>query len=508
MKPGPFIAPIHCESRPDGSAAGYIYILTYRLGAPSLEEREPAGAEGLAASKSRPIAFNPCVMSVRLASCRSVVALALAAAGTAGALADDDEFELPPIEYSMSQPENVVSKLQKRLDGGEAILSFDKRLGHLTSLLDALKAPVDSQVLVFSKTSMQRSHISPRTPRAIYFNDDVYVGYCQGGEVIEVAAADPKLGTVFYTASQHPETLPILTRQTKSCLQCHGMSQVQNIPGLVARSLYVDASGGPLLSEGSRYVDQTTPLKDRWGGWYVTGMHGSQTHLGNLVLRKTGHQPYDNATGMNVTDLADRIRVQDYLSPHSDIVALMVLEHQLLMHNLITKANFEARRALYYQADLNRALGEPVDTRLESTTRRIVHVGEKLVEGLLFANEAPITDGIRGTSTFAENFAKRGPCDERGRSLRDFDLHTRMFKYPCSYLIYSDAFGSSPDAMKSYVLWRLKQVLGGEDSSGNFTHLTAQERIAILEILKATKPDLWNAMQRSTGEEFKAASRD
>jgi hypothetical protein len=406
----------------------------------------------------------------------------------------EDEFELPPIEYSKSTPENAVSRLQSRLDAGDEHLTYDGQRGYLPALLDALRIPVESQMLVFSKTSMQRSRISPRTPRAIYFNDEAYVGYCHAGEVIEVAAADPQLGAVFYTLEQQEAARPVLKRQTHACMQCHSSTQVEGIPGILARSVLVGASGLPILSEGSHRVDHTTPLKDRWGGWYVTGTHGDQPHLGNFIVRdQEAARPFRNDEGLNVTDLSDRLRLDNYLTPHSDLVALMVLEHQLLVHNAITKANFETRRALYYEAELNRALGEPASNRLESTTRRIANVGDKLVEALLFSEETKLTGPIAGTSTFAEEFSQQGLRDGEGRSLRDFDLQTRMFKYPCSYLIYSAAFDGLPEAVKSYVATRLRNVLLGSDRDEAFWHLSAEDRRAILEILNDTKPHLLKA---------------
>jgi hypothetical protein len=423
----------------------------------------------------------------------TVSVLAAAWSIVASACWADDEFELAPIEYSKSRPANDVSALQSQLDSGEQKLQHDKRWGYLPALLDALKIPADSQMLVFSKTSMQRSRISPRTPRALYFNDDVYVGYCQNGNVIELSAADPKLGMVFYTLEQQEAARPALTRQTQSCLQCHATSSVDGIPGLLARSLFVGPSGLPMLSEGSHRVDHTTPMKDRWGGWYVTGEHGDQPHLGNLVVRdRDAIHPVKNDQGHNVVDLSDRLRVENYLTPHSDIVALMVFEHQVLVHNLLTKANFETRRALHYQAELNRALGEPETNQLESTTRRIQNAGDQLVEALLFSEEAEIKAPIKGTSAFTKLFSESGPRDSQGRSLRDFDLRTRLFRYPCSYLIYSSAFDALPPEMKTYVAARLRGVLTGEVRDEAFYHLAAADRQAILEILTETKPDLWS----------------
>ena len=402
-----------------------------------------------------------------------------------------DEIDQPPIQYGTSKPDNRVSRLQKRLDSGELRLAFDKDKGYLSDLLRALDVPIQSQMLVFSKTSMQRQRISPRKPRAIYFSDDVYVGFCQQGEVLEIAAADPQLGAVFYTLDQKQAESPRLLRQTDNCLICHSSSRTEGLPGYVVRSLYVGRSGQPILSAGGYAVDQTTPLEQRWGGWYVTGQHGSQTHMGNLVIPGAGDpRKVDNSQGQNVTDLGDHFDVDQYLSPHSDIVALMVLEHQTLVHNRLAKANFETRRALYYEKGMNEAFGETEDNRLESTTRRIQAAGDALVEAILMVDEAKLSAPIIGTSEYAEKFSQAGPRDARGRSLRELDLQRRLFKYPCSYLIYSEVFDGLPQEMHDYVWQRLWNVLSKGEDAAKFAHLSSEDRQAIVEILRETKPEL------------------
>lgn len=412
-----------------------------------------------------------------------------------------DEYERPPIEYSRTLPDNVVSRLQSKLVNRQITLAFDQAHGYLPAFLRALRVPVESQMLVFSKTSMQRARIAPKTPRAIYFNDDVYVGFCQTGEVLEVSVADPTLGAVFYTFDQAHSTAPTLTRQTSACLQCHSSSNSGDVPSHVVRSVFTDPSGLPILTEGSFRVDHTTPLKDRWGGWYVTGTHGDQAHLGNLIVRENPlPRPVQNPNGHNVTDLSKRLPVARYLTPHSDIVALMVFEHQTMVHNLITRANFTTRQALHYEKVVNHALGEPADHRLESTTQRITNAGDQLVRGLLCVDEAPLTEPIQGTSDFAKQFARSGPRTSQGRSLRDLDLKTRLFQYPCSYLIYSAAFDGLPREMKCYVAGRLRQILTKNrtvasdfhrsSDDQDFSHLSAADRQLIWEILSSTKPEL------------------
>ncbi len=402
-----------------------------------------------------------------------------------------DDFDREPINYATSQPQDCISKLQKRLDQGTATLQHEESRGYLQSVLQELQVPVSSQMLVFSKTSLQRHRIAPETPRALYFNDEVYVGICQDGEVLEISAVDPRLGMVFYTLDQAAAEKPKFTRQTDSCLLCHGSSQAHGIPGNLVRSVYPDAGGFPILSSGSFRIDQTSPLEKRWGGWYVTGEHGSHKHLGNLIIHgKKEPEEIDNSQGHNVTDLSSRLNLANYLTPHSDIVALMVLEHQAMAHNLLIQANFSTRQALHYEETLNRELKEPAGHRWASTLSRIRSVGDPLVKYLLFSEEAKLQAPIQGTSGFSEQFSRQGPRDSQGRSLRDFDLRTRMFKYPCSYLIYSPSFDALPCEVRDYVLQRIWNVLDGQDASPDFAHLTAADRAAIREILLATKPGL------------------
>ncbi len=415
----------------------------------------------------------------------------------------EDEYDRAPILYSQSEPDNQVSRLFDKIAGGTKELPYEDRTGYLRGLLAALDVPESSQMLVFSKTSFQRDRISPRTPRALYFNDEVYVGMCQNGDVLEISAVDPKLGAVFYTLAQQAGERPALRRQSDNCLICHGSSQTKNIPGHVVRSVLTDQSGLPLLSAGSYRIDHTSPLAQRWGGWYVSGTHGPQKHLGNLIIPGRSAPPeVDNAAGLNQTSLEGRFDTGAYLTPHSDIVALMVLEHQTGAHNHLTRASFQTRQAVHYQAALNRDLGEPADHVWDSTQSRIKSGCEPLVEYLLMSGEAALTGKIAGTTTFAAEFAERGPRDRAGRSLRDFDLERRLFKYPCSYLIYSPSFSELPQEARDYVLRRLWEVLTGIDQSQPFAHLTADDRAAVLAILRDTLPNLpdyWQAVGEARG---------
>ena len=416
----------------------------------------------------------------------AVLALALACGGASG-----QDFEREPINYATATPDNRVSQLQARLDDGTAQLKYDDRVGYLKAVLDGLQVPVSSQTLVFSKTSLQRHKIAPRTPRALYFSDDMYVGFCQNGDVVELSAVDPQLGAVFYTLDQEPAEKPRFTRQVDNCLLCHGSSHTRGVPGHFIRSVYVDGVGFPVLSMGTHRIDHTSPISKRWGGWYVTGTHGEQAHLGNLIVNgKHDREPVENAAGQNVTDLSALFKTSAYLSPHSDLVALMVLEHQTEAHNLLTRASFQTRESLYSEERLNRELGEPDGHRWDSTTTRIRSACEALVKYLLFCDEAPLTGRLQGTTSFADDFQARGPRDPQGRSLRDFDLQRRLFKHPCSHLIYSRSFDALPAEAQSLVYRRLWDVLSGADRGKDFAHLSDADRTAVREILSATKPGL------------------
>ncbi|MBL8822932.1 MAG: hypothetical protein JNJ77_10125 [Planctomycetia bacterium] len=406
------------------------------------------------------------------------------------------DIEREPINYSKATPDNLISRLQEKLEAGKARLKYDPEHGYLKELLREFSIPLSSQVLVFSKTSLQRSHISPKTPRAIYFNDDIYLGYCMNGSVMEISVADSKLGTVFYTIDQEQQSKPVIKRQTDSCLVCHASSYNHGLPGHLVRSVYPDSTGEPLLASGSYRTDHTSAFAERWGGWYVSGTHGKQEHMGNQIFSKrknesSGNQP----ASQNLNDLSRFFTASMYPSPHSDIVALMVLEHQTMVHNRITRALLETRMAQHYQDDLNKALQEKPGTVFDSTKRRIENLADELLKCMLLSDETKLTNPITGTTSFAKEFTENGPRDSKGRSLRDLDLQTRLFKYPCSYLIYSKSFDALPPAVLDVFYQKLFKVLTGKDQSPHFSQLSARDRQAILEILIQTKsslPGYWN----------------
>ncbi|WP_345686940.1 hypothetical protein [Novipirellula caenicola] len=406
----------------------------------------------------------------------------------ATARAQQDSFEGPPINYMTAATNDPVSDLAAKVEAGEVKLSFDPQHGYLKSVLEALDVPVSSQTLVFSKTSLQLRRISPQRPRALYFNDNVYVGWCQRGDVIEFAATDAKQGAMFYTLSQSEDAAPKFVRDRGQCLTCHASHRTQNVPGYLVRSVFADSGGQPILGSGTYNTDLTSPFAERWGGWYVTGTHGQMRHMGNITYEEDDTEG-DREAGANRESLEGIVSTTPYLSPHSDLVALMVLEHQTQMHNAIAAANYETREAIHQSYQMNEFLDRAPDYLSESAQRRIASSADRVVHHMLMCDEFALTSPVAGTSRFAEEFAARGIRDAKGRSLRDLDLNTRLFRYPCSYLIYSDAFDGLPDQVRRQIIARLTAILENGDDDAKFAHLTPPMRSEILAILRQTKPE-------------------
>ncbi|MDB3992554.1 hypothetical protein N9478_03555 [Gammaproteobacteria bacterium] len=392
------------------------------------------------------------------------------------ALLYDDEYEV--IEYGTSDLQDIVSRLQERIIAKEATLSFSTDRGYLDSVLQELNISSTSQILVFSKTSLQQPLISPETPRALYFNDEVYVGWVQGSGILEVASMDPDLGPVFFTLEQKETETPVFNREYELCLRCHDSLSLSGggTPRFIMSSNYTGILGQLVSHEGSVMTTSRTPIRSRWGGWFVSGLHGEQKHLGNVIIESAADLSDERlATSGNLFSIAEVSNLAPYISPFSDIVALMVIEHQIEVQNEIARVNFQSRTLL--------ADDKINDIELND---ELLSIAEGLIDSLFMTGQPEFLARINGTSGFSENFMSRGKKDSQGRSLRELDLSKSLFKYPFSYLIYSDAYASLPKKVREIIGQRIKEVLSPEYSGDFYPHISPSSKIIIAEILDDT----------------------
>jgi hypothetical protein len=389
------------------------------------------------------------------------------------------------IEYSKGPVTDAVAAATKKLQDGAVRLKFDGPGGYLRSALDALNIPVESQVAVFAQNSSQGPLIGMKNPRTLYFADAVTLGFVRGGKYLEVATHDPRQGVIFYTLDQTPTDVPQFKRDDQ-CLACHLSWSTRGVPGLFVLSMLTLPDDKNAYASGF-VSNHTTSFDTRWGGWYVTGNPGSIKHVANVAVSTTT-TPADAAV-RKLDSLDGQFDLTGFPTPYSDITALLVLEHQTHMTNLITRLGWEARLAAYEARPDAAPMPRPAATA-KGKTSRVEDAAADLVDYALFVYETPLPDKIRGSSGFAEKFAALGPADGKGRSLRQFDLERRMMRYPCSYMIYSDAFDALPAAARDQVYRRLWQVLSGQDKDARYAVLSAADRQAIVEILRDTKKDL------------------
>lgn len=390
---------------------------------------------------------------------------AAAAAGWPGAL-----HEHPAIQYFARPTTDRVASLGRALDAGTRTLARDPRTAYLRPVLDALGIPIESQLLVFSRTGIQRAHTSPRNPRALFFDRSVVVGYIPGAPMLEIAAHDPQQGVVFYTIDQNAAA-PSIRRQTM-CLTCHVSASTLEVPGVISRSNAVDDEGNLMPQLGSNDVTHETAHPDRWGGWFVTSEgvpapYNQRAHEGNITFSRRGN----TSSQVFIDWINSDATARGYLSDQSDIVSLLVFDHQMHAINLLTRLNWEFR------------VGDaPEVRRLEN----------ELADYLLFTGEVPPSVPLVALPGFAKHLESAAPKDHRGRSFGQLDLDRRLMRYPCSFMVYADAFVALPDAVRQQVYARILERLSTDDTRsvpGEQVRLTAEDRRAVLEILRDTKAD-------------------
>ncbi len=416
------------------------------------------------------------------------------------------DIDYPFINYSGRPVHNDIARLQQRIDRGEVKLTYGAAHGYLESLLAALNISPSSQALVFSKTSLQIEAITPQTPRAIYFNDDTYIGWIASSGLLEVVTMDADRGPVFYTLANTDRSGAHLQRETLRCLTCHDSYSEMGggVPNFLFESTY-RVEGQQVLPEVvARETSEATPIAERWGGWYVTGNDNGLVHLGNILATAVDTPSHhERAYRGSLPTLSGMFDTSQYLTDKSDLVGLLVLDHQVSVHNMIIHANFKSRVLLAKERPDALPTDGTAGTALHwrdlsaNTQLRLSAMIEPLVRGMLMMDAAPLLRPVSGTSGYSAQFEARGPFDPQGRSLRDLDLKSRVFRYPMSFLIYSEGFDSLPQSVREHVYQRFVQILTGRDSSGAYKALAPADRQAVMEILQATKPEFAQALDGS-----------
>ncbi|MFK7743144.1 MAG: hypothetical protein AB8H80_22710 [Planctomycetota bacterium] len=450
---------------------------------------------------------------------------ALLLAGAASSLSAQSFYRRPPNDYRRTADRNVATDLNQRLAAGVAVLEWEPQRGRLDALLRALGISPSSQTLVFSKTSLQRHRIGPGNPRALYFGSDAYVGWIPGARNLEVAVGDDLLGLAFYTLTQRQDGVAQLVR-SDSCLSCHGSARTESEPGLLLRSVFPDASGDPLASAGESRMDHRAPIRDRWGGWLVTGKLQGR-HRGNGVARlaASGSHVVDGAAGDDLHALLAALHAGDaqpadgpaeedlgglftflpdrYPAPTSDIAALLALEHQASVHNLLIRASMQARYLVDKDARLAGAVldGKSSDveaasreaSRLQPSTVALMdRLAGDIVAELLLDGEADLSShAVRSEPRFAQQFEQQWPSDESGLALGKLDLTKRTFTLPLSPMVHAPAFRRMPTVLRESVLRRLAVAIVRGVTPGS-VRLRRSERTALEQHLRATLPE-WGA---------------
>lgn len=385
------------------------------------------------------------------------------------------DFKAAPHSYLDAQPKDRFAELQEKVQQGEVKLDTSNDKAFLSSLLEALNIPITSQIMVFSASSLQSEIINPRNPRSLYFNEDTYLGWVPGG-LVEIIAADPEMGPMFYVYDrlQPGGPVPGVQRSTK-CMNCHAGNATRRLPGLIAESLLVSQAGSSLETYRRDVQGHQIPLEDRFGGWHLTGDHHLSSHKANVMglaqNRKIEKTPVPPG---QFSDLGL------HLLPTSDILPHLIHEHQIGFENRLVYAIYTLRQLKHENRGL---LGAAAKAEIEERA-------QEMARYIMFADEAKFPSrGITGDPAYAQDFLRDRKLTEAGLSLKDFDMRTRMFKHRCSYMLYTDTWKQAPKELKERIYYHMALYLRDQPDA-HHAHLAPAERMAVRGILKETMNDL------------------
>ncbi len=389
-------------------------------------------------------------------------------------------FSDPLHGYWTRPTQDRFSRLKARMDAGEVKLETASEKLFLTGLLEHLEVPVSSQMLAIAAISLQKAIINPRNPRALYFNEDTYVGYVPGGK-IEIVSLDPDLGGIFYIFDRVRDGRTPRVKRTDECMTCHAPHYMHEIPGLVIESVVPGISGGGETAFRRDQSGHSIPFELRFGGWHLTGAGAFPQQWANIMMEYTPAGRRERLLGIG--ELFD---INRYPVPTSDILPHLLHEHQVGFVNRMVEATYASRAS--WQKD-----GSPsgeLSAELDRTARALVRY-------LLFADEVPLPSiGVLGDEAFKIAFLASRKSASDGASLKDLDLQTRLFRHRCSYMIYSPVFKGLPRPLKERVYRIAERALAEAGGDPEFAYLPIPERREIRTILKETVDDLpagWGA---------------
>ena len=400
--------------------------------------------------------------------------------GTACAAEWEPDLDSEPHRYFQRTAVDRFSRRIPELAEGRLPLDRSSERAFLKSLLRALDIPESSQLLVFSNTSLQLSLINPNNPRALYFSDDLYLGYVPGGK-IEVATIDAELGAVFYIFDIPRSDSRVVVERARRCMNCHANEDTLKVPGLSVKSVAPGPGGGSLDTFHPGQSGHTQPLAERFGGWYVTGTGGFDGHWGNRMGRL-----YQGELSATPLEPGTRFSFERYPVATSDLLAHLLHEHQVGGVNRLIRAQYRFRELHHRNGgSVPQALPPDLETELAD-----------LLGYLLFAQEAPIpASGIPGNPAFREGFARNRKVVD-GHSLKDLDLQTRLLRFRCSYLIHTPFFEGLDADLRRRILRDLDHALSPEKRNAASRHLSDSEAAVIRTILRATVPGFPNGTVR------------
>ncbi|HEX2749278.1 MAG TPA: hypothetical protein VHM91_14820 [Verrucomicrobiales bacterium] len=385
--------------------------------------------------------------------------------------ADPQRFEKAPHDYwkrPLSDPFTVwLGKVSK----GEAQMPAGDEITVMRGLLKEFSVPVSSQMIVYSATSRQ-AIISPYRPRALYFTDELYIGYVPGGR-IEVASIDPQAGPVFHIFDfPRSERATVRADRSTRCMECHAGFDNHEIPKLVIDSVIVNRQGGALETWRTEKSGHDVPLSERFGGWHLTGAASLGVNHGNTLgqMNQGKLTVLDNPPGRLFS--LDR-----YPLPTSDILPQLMHDHQAGFINLLTEAIYKVRELTTPE---HGALTPADEKELDR------HAAD-ITAYMLFQKEAKLPpSGITGDPGFIRDFRENRKAIAGDHSLKEFDLKTRLMRYRCTYMIYTNYWANLPALVKDRCWQRLKVLLGPDGTSGTAPWLPSVERAAIRKILGGT----------------------